>query len=165
MKILPSILTAVLIVTGFSASTVQAQDYKAGNLNVSGIWARVTPPKAKTGASYLMIKNSGTTDDLLIGVRSNVAGKTELHESKMEGDMMKMVHIGKASIPAGGMLMLKPGSYHVMYMGLKMPFSEGMTFPLTLVFEKSGEVEVMVEVKKNTGSAPMKHTMPMKKKS
>lgn len=165
MKILPTILAAVLIVSGFTASTVQAQDYKVGNLSVSGIWARVTPPKAKTAASYLMIKNSGAIDDVLIGVKSGVAGKTELHLSKIEGDMMKMIHIGKAAIPAGGMLMLKPGSYHVMYMGLKKPFTDGMKFPLTLVFEKSGELEIMVEAKKGMGSAPMKHTMPMKKKS
>ena len=126
---------------------------KAGDLVISGFWARTTPPTAKTGAAYMVIKNTGATDDVLIGAASTIANDTQIHETQIEGGVMKMRHVGKIAIPAGGMATLKPGSFHIMFVGLHNPVKEGDTIALTLTFEKSGSVELMVKAQKSMGKA------------
>ncbi len=137
----------------------RAADHKIGDITVVQPWARATASLAKTGAAFLTIKNGGAQVDRLIGVRSAVAKKTELHQSLMENGLMKMRPAGAIEVPAGGMVMLKPGSYHVMFMGLKAPLKKGASFPLTLVFEKAGEIEVEAHVMKigAMGGMKMKH--------
>ena len=141
-----------------------ATESKIGDLTVVQPWARATASLAKTGAVFLTIKNNGAQADRLIAVKSAVAKKTGLHQSLMEGGLMKMRPAGAIEVPAGGMVMLKPGSYHVMFMGLKAPLKKGTSIALTLVFEKAGEIEVMAQVMKigamgamNMGSKKMKH--------
>jgi periplasmic copper chaperone A len=66
---------------------------------------------------------------------------------KVENGVMQMRELGGGlSIPAGGSVVLKPGSYHVMLIGLKKPLTAGETFPLTLTFEKAGNVSITVPV-------------------
>jgi periplasmic copper chaperone A len=80
-------------------------------------------------------------------VSSAVADKLQIHEMKVENGVMQMREIsGGLSIPAGGSVVLKPGSYHVMLIGLKKPLTAGATFPLTLTFEKAGTISVTVPV-------------------
>ena len=92
-----------------------------------------------------------TATDRLVAVKSDAAESTMLHESRMEGDVMRMVHLDNGvEIPAHGAAELKPLGLHVMVMGLKGPLQAGETLPLTLVFEKEGEVAVTARV----GQAP-----------
>lgn len=140
-----------------SAAHEHKKMVKAGDLMISGIWARPTPPTAKTGAAYFVIKNTGSVDDVLIGVKGRVSKKTEIHETKMLGSVMKMQHVGKVEIPAGGTAALKPGSFHIMLMGLYGPIKKGDTFPLTLTFEKNGDVEIMVKASKAPKMEKMNH--------
>ena len=135
-------------------SPAQADDHKKhtlsiGALEISGVWARATPKTAKTSAAYFVITNKGASDDTLIGVSSTISKKTEIHLSSIENGIMKMRHVGKVTIPAGGTAALKRGSYHIMFMGLHAPLKDDQRFPLTLTFEKSGSVEIMVEAKKS----------------
>lgn len=120
----------------------------AGDLVVETPWARATISVAKTAAAYLTIKNGGSAPDRLVGARSDVAKKTGIHRSLKEGGIMKMRPVQALDVPAGGTVMLRPGGYHIMFMGLKAPFKMGHKFPLTLVFEKAGEIEVTVKVMK-----------------
>ena len=71
----------------------------------------------------------------LIHAQSPVAGLVEIHEMKMEKDVMKMAAIAGLDLPAGKAVDLKPGGYHVMLMQLKQEIKEGETVPITLVFE------------------------------
>jgi len=110
-------------------------------------WARATPGGAKTGAVYMTLDNKSGTADRLTGASSDVADKLQIHEMKVENGVMKMREIaGSLPIPAGGSVALKPGSYHVMLIGLKKPLTAGEKFPLTLTFDKAGNISVTVQV-------------------
>ena len=95
-----------------------------------------------------MLKNAAHHDDRLIGANSDVAKKAEIHGHKMnDAGVMKMVHVKDGlEVPGMGRVTLKPGSYHVMLMGLKAPLKEGETFKLELTFEKAGRITVPVKV-------------------
>jgi len=148
---------ATSVVTSPSSAHEHAKTIKLGDLMISGVWARTTPPSAKTGAAYFLIKNTGKADDVLTGVKASISKKTEIHETQMQGDIMKMMHVGRIVIPAGGEAALKPGSFHIMFMGLHGPIKEGDTFPLTLTFERNGEVEVIVPATKSKKMKKMDH--------
>jgi len=154
-----SLLAATLAFSSFASS----HGNKVGDLSIMHPWARATATSAKTGAAYLMISNSGKTSDRLIDVKSNMSRKTQIHLSSMKDGMMKMEHVDGIEIPAGGKAELKPGGYHVMLMGLNGPLKVDTKFPLTLVFEKSGEVTVSVTVSKGPGMKMMDHKMDKKK--
>ncbi len=95
----------------------------------------------------MTLDNKSGIADRLTGISSNVADKVQIHEMKVENGVMQMREIsGGLSIPANGSVMLKPGSYHVMLIGLKKPLTPGEKFPLTLKFEKAGNISVTVPV-------------------
>ncbi len=126
-----------------------ANEYHAGPLTIEQAWARPTIGDAKSTAAYMKIENSGNAPDRLVAVKSDQAANLMLHESRMEGDVMRMVHLDNGvEIPAHGAAELKPLGLHVMVMGLKAPLKDGETLPLTLVFEKAGEVAVEATVGK-----------------
>lgn len=125
-----------------------------GGLEVSGAWSRATPPTLETGAVYLEIRNPGRRDDTLEGVRTDRAPQAELHRSSTEGGQARMEHTPRARIPAEGEVRFAPGGRHVMLMGLEEPLTEGERFPLTLVFERAGEIEVEVTVRPANAMGP-----------
>ena len=118
-----------------------------GTLSLSGAFARATLPNAPVGGGFLTITNTGGEPDRLMGAASPVAEKVQLHEMKMAGDVMKMSELENGvEIPAGQTVSLAPGGLHIMFMGLKAPFVEGQTVPVTLTFEKAGPVEIELVV-------------------
>ncbi len=118
-----------------------------GDLEISGAFTRATLPNAPVGAGYLVIFNNGAAFDRLVAAKSDVAGMTQIHEMKMEGDVMKMNELKDGIvIPAGGSVALTPGGLHIMFMQLKSAFVEGSTVPVTLVFEHAGEVTIDLAV-------------------
>jgi len=95
----------------------------------------------------MTLDNKSGTADRLTGASSDVADKLQIHEMKVENGVMKMREVaGGLPIPASGSVVLKPGSYHVMLIGLKKPLTVGEKFPLTLTFEKAGNISVTVPV-------------------
>jgi len=137
-------VVSVMIAAAFPAF---AQGTGSSTMAVEQPWARATPAGAKTGAVYMTLDNKSGTADRPTGVSSDVADKLQIHEMKVENGVMKMREIaGGLSIPASGSVVLKPGSYHVMLIGLKKPLTVGEKFPLTLTFEKAGNISVTVPV-------------------
>lgn len=142
-----------------------AEGYKVGPLDIGHPWARATPKSAPVGGGFLTVTNTGTTADRLVSVSAGVSTKVELHEMSMEGGIMKMRALdGGIAVPAGGKVELKPGGYHVMFIGLKGPLEAGKAFKGTLNFEKAGPVEVEFQVEAMTpggmdhsGMKPMGH--------
>lgn len=129
------------------SSAAGAHDYKLGTLEIGHPWARATPPTAPAGGGYLTIANKGTTEDRLISVKSPAAGAIQIHEMKMEGNIMRMREIeGGLAIPPGATVALAPGGLHLMMMGLKEPLKQGERVPVTLVFEKAGSIDVELAV-------------------
>jgi copper(I)-binding protein len=101
-----------------------------------------------TGAAFMTIVNSSTEADRLIGAKTDVAETVEVHEVKTgDGGMMTMSPLADGlEIPAGATMVLEPGSYHLMLIGLKQDLTMGFSYELTLTFEKAGELTVTVIV-------------------
>jgi copper(I)-binding protein len=110
-------------------------------------WSRPSPMTAGNGVVYMILVNEGRSADLLVSVETDVAEVVELHETKMEGDVMKMGPIPNIQVPAGGSAKLEPGGMHMMLINLKQELTPGDKIPLTLQFEKSGLITVEAEVR------------------
>ena len=124
-------------------------------ISVSNPFSRASAPQAKAGAAFLTVTIDAGTDKL-VGASSPVAEKAELHAHLMEGGIAKMRPVeGGITVNAGTPTELKPGGLHIMLMGLKAPLKQGDSFPLTLKFEKAGEVSVTVPVQGPGAMAPM----------
>ena len=129
---------------------------------ISDAYARSSGPLAKAGAAYMRIMNHSDESERLTGVQSDIAKKTELH-SHLEDDngVMKMVRIDEG-IKIGPMKdhSLAPGGEHIMFMGLKEPFETGKIIPITLLFEKAGEVviEIIVDQVRKEKKRSQSHT-------
>lgn len=135
-----------------------AHDYKVGALKIDHPWSRATPKSAPVGAGYMTITNSGADADRLVSASADVSAKVELHEMAVIDGIMKMKPLDQGIvIPAGGSVAFKPGSYHVMFIGLKKPLEAGQTFKGTLAFEKAGKVEVEFQVQ-DMAAKPMDHS-------
>jgi len=140
MSLKPKFFAALAALTLAAPATAQ-------EIQILDTYARSASPMAKSGAAFMMIENIGDAPDRLIGARSPAAKKVELHTHLEENGVMKMVHVEEGfALPAGGRLFLQRGGDHVMLMGLTEPFEQGKTIPLTLIFDKSGEITVEVEV-------------------
>ncbi|WP_416883087.1 copper chaperone PCu(A)C [Marivita sp.] len=116
-------------------------------ITIEDAYARSASPMAKSGAAFMMIKNSGEADRL-IAASSDAAARTELH-THLEGEngVMRMVHVEEGfELPADGMIAMQRGGKHVMLMGLNAPMEQGATVTVTLTFEKAGDVVVEVPV-------------------
>jgi len=130
-----------------AVTTAHARDYKVGSLDIADPWSRATPKGASVAAGYMKIINAGTAPDRLISGSSDVAPAFEVHEMSMDNNVAKMRPIkGGLEIKPGETVELKPGSFHVMFVGLKKPLSPGDHIKATLVFEKAGSVDVEYDV-------------------
>ena len=130
-----------------AATTALAGDYRVGDIAISHVLARSTPEGATVSAGYMTIRNAGSQADTLIGASVDFAGRVEIHEMTMDGDVMKMRELAAGlEIPAGGEVKLMPGGYHVMFMELKQPLIEGEEHVAELAFEHAGTVEVTLNV-------------------
>jgi copper(I)-binding protein len=146
----------------------------SASIIVSDPWARASSAMASAGAAYMKIENTGSAADALIGASSPAATTVEVHETVAmgspvpsasdgmgmgspmpsasgmgDGGMMGMQPIARLDIPAGGSVELKPGSYHIMLIGLKQDLKVGDSIEITLKFEKVGEIKVTATVRES----------------
>jgi periplasmic copper chaperone A len=134
------------IVFSLCVTAAAAHSFNKGDITVGHPWTRATPGVA-VGVGYLTITNKGKVADKLMGGTFDGAESVEVHEMKMEGDMMKMRALPDGlEIPAGATVELKPGSYHLMLMGMQKPIVQGPDIKGTLTFEKAGTVDVEYRV-------------------
>lgn len=139
-------LVLTLLAAG-SVSIVHAHGYQLGALKIDHPWTRATPGGAKVAGGFMKITNTGTTPDRLIGGSLVSAGAFEIHEMRMDGDVMRMRRLEPGLlIPPGETVELRPGSFHVMFMQLSGGFKEGELINGTLVFEKAGTMDVKFKV-------------------
>lgn len=131
-------------------------------VSVSGVWARATPGGAKIGAAYGAI--TAKADDKLVSIATPMAGKTELHTHLHEDGVMKMRRVEAFEIKAGETKTLAPGGDHLMLFDLKEPLKEGGKLPITLTFEKAGDVTVEADIlaigAKGPGSKSAEEAVP-----
>jgi copper(I)-binding protein len=144
-------MRASLLAAAFACTSIGAQP--AAAVKVEGAWARASVQGQKgTGAFMQLTARDGAR---LVGAHSPAAGVAEVHEMKMEGDVMKMRSVPALELPAGKTVELRPGGYHVMLMDLKAPLMKGSSVPLTLVFQDAKGAESRLDVSLPVGtSAP-----------
>jgi hypothetical protein len=144
------------------AACLAAQATWAANISVSEAWARATMPGQPVSGAYMQIRSDA--DARLVGVSSPAVPRVEVHEMKMDGDVMRMREVKAIELPKGKTVSLQPGGFHIMLMNLQKPIAAGDVIPLTLVVESGGKqqaVEVKVEARAMgsgaTSNQPMQH--------
>ena len=139
MKTIKHLLAAAL-------TTACAVSAFAQTVTVTDAWARATVQGQKATGAFMKI--TAKDNAKLVGVSSPVAGMGEVHEMKMDKDVMKMAALPNGlDLPAGKAVELKPGGYHVMLMDLKAPLSKDSTIPLTLTVQDAKGVKSNIELK------------------
>ena len=143
---------------GLAALFADAHQFKLGAITIGHPYARATAAGQPIGSGYLSFANAGPADKL-VAISADVSKSVELHTMTMEGDVMRMRQVDAIELAPGQTVELKPGGYHVMFVGLKAPLKAGDKFPAKLKFEKAGEVEVTfnVEAPAAAGAAEHKH--------
>ncbi|TNE33363.1 MAG: copper chaperone PCu(A)C [Alphaproteobacteria bacterium] len=139
------LVLGVILNSGLSVTSAMAAE-KDG-IMVMDAWSRARPGGSMMGGAFATIENKSDHPDRLVSVSSPVADKVQIHESVMQGGVMKMLERDEIVLSAGQKVMLKPGSFHVMLMGLKKDLTKGVEFPLTFHFERAGDITVKVHVK------------------
>jgi copper(I)-binding protein len=128
--------------TLLAALTAQAQ---TAAVKVDDAWVRATVAPQKSTGAFMQL--TAVKPVKVVAASSPVAEVVEIHEMKMDGGVMKMRAVDALPLPAGQPVALKPGSYHVMLMGLKAPIKAGETVPLTLTVEGEDKQRTAIEVK------------------
>jgi copper(I)-binding protein len=120
-------------------------------------WARATPPQAPVAGGFLTVRNTGRSGDRLLSASSPDAERVEIHEMRMDGEMMRMRRVDDGlAIAPNATLELKPGGYHLMFIKPRHPFVAGETVTATLRFEHAGTREVRFEIRALGSGAPPK---------
>ena len=145
-------LMAALLLAGV------CQTAAAAGIDVDNAWARSTVQGMSMGGVFMQLENEGKADDILLGGSAPVSERVEIHNHINDNGVMRMREVeGGLPLPKDQKVELKPGSYHIMLMGLKAPLKEGQKFPLTLNFKNAKSKTITVEVK-----TPAQSSMPMK---
>jgi periplasmic copper chaperone A len=135
-------VVSLAMLTVAAAAQAQAQ----AQVTVKEPWVRATVAQQKATGAFLQIHS--TQGAQLVSARSPVAGVVEIHEMAMDGNVMRMRALPRGlPLPAGKVVELKPGGYHLMLMDLKGPIQDGQSVPLTLVIESKDGQKQTLEVK------------------
>lgn len=122
-------------------------------LEISQAWSREAAPGAPVTGGFMTIHNGTHTDDRLLLVGTDAADRVEIHEMRHEDGMMRMRELTDGlPVPAGATVELKPGSYHLMFVGPRRQVAAGETIHAKLMFEHAGEREVGFEVRPITAT-------------
>ncbi len=145
----------LVIGSGLPTSVVHAQE-----VTIKEPWVRGTVRGQKATGAFMQL--TATESATLVSLESPVAGSVQIHEMKLENDVMKMRPIPRLDLPAGTSVELKPGGYHVMLMDLKQPLKKGEAVPIRLRFESKDKsfktIEIKAEVRDLAASAPPSHS-------
>jgi len=139
-------IIAITLITALVLSACGTES-TGPKISVEDAWARPVPAAGGNGAVFFRLVNTGNEADQLLGGESPVAGSVEVHKTSMEEGVMRMEHIPGLELPAKGEVLLEPGGYHVMLIGVNTSLALGDTLPITLRFEKSGEIQMEVQVR------------------
>ncbi len=136
-------------------ATLVAFPALAADIRIEDAWARASLGQARNGAAYMIVHATGAQPDRLVAATSPVAGKVELHNHIMVGNVAQMRPVDAIEVVPGSPTVLQPGGLHVMLLDLRGPLQAGQSFPVTLRFERAGEVQIQVEIRPaRPGHAP-----------
>ena len=136
------ILIAILLV---QAIQVFAQD-KTKGIKIENAMIKNIPPASSTTAGYMLIKNETNKDINLLKAESDISKVVELHTVNMENGVMKMRQVKSILIKANSSIELKPGSFHIMFIGLKSPLKKDEKKKIRLVFDNGQKENLEMQV-------------------
>ncbi|WP_431283852.1 copper chaperone PCu(A)C [Humitalea sp. 24SJ18S-53] len=139
-------LIASALALPFVAQTARAHDYTVGDIAIGHPWSRAAVAGG-TGAGFMTLRSTGAGDRLL-SASSPAARTVELHTAIRDGEVMRMRPVTDIPVAAGQSVTLAPGGFHIMLIGLTQPMAAGSRVPLTLRFERGGEVTVELAVER-----------------
>jgi copper(I)-binding protein len=128
------------------AGVAGAHSHEKGDIQVRHPWSRATAPGAKVAVGYMEIRNTGAQPDRLLAASTPLAQRVEMHVTQRDGEVMRMRQVTDFEIPARERITLRPGGSHLMLVDITRPLKKGERFPVTLRFERAGELQVEVEV-------------------
>lgn len=143
MILYPFLILFYLLINPTSAHEASSMNL----IRVEGAWVRAT--KVGNSAAYMKIFNDGLKSDRLIAAQTDACVAVELHTHLREGDIYKMRPIHSIDIPAKQAVAFKEGGLHIMLMNIFKPLKEKENIKLNLIFEKAGQIPIIVEVRKN----------------
>lgn len=132
------------------ASQSPASATESGGIETHAAWAAPTPGGVDVSAGYLTLRNTGVETDRLLGAESPRAGRVEVHDMIMDGAVMRMRRAESLVLDPGEEVLLAPGGQHLMFYQLSEPFTEGQEIPVRLRFERAGDVDVSLQVRRPT---------------
>lgn len=118
----------------------------ANGIELTNPAVRAMPPGAPASGAYVTLTNHSDTERLLVGVESNVAKSVEIHLSQMKGETMVMERVDSIAVPAHGQAILKPGSFHIMMIGLERPLKAGDTVDFVLVMADGERIPMQAPI-------------------
>jgi copper(I)-binding protein len=121
-----------------------AHNYDKGTVSIRHPWMRAMTSGETEAAVYMEIRNSGGEADRLVAAFSAAAERVDIILTRKEGLVRR--EVGVLEIPARERLILKPKGSHLLFLGVARPLSKGERVPLTLRFERAGEVPMELEV-------------------
>jgi len=141
-RVLPAV-TVALILTGTACSEAPP----APHVRVRDPWVRTSTGEGANSAAYMTVLNAGKRPQRLVGARCDAARAAQLHRTTIDDSgMARMGEVESVEIPAEGRLVLEPGGYHLMLMGVGS-LVEGDTVELTLRFEGADSIRVRAPVR------------------
>lgn len=137
-----------LVLGGLAATLLAGMAHADETITIDDPYFRMARPGAPTGGVFMVIENHGDSDDRLVSASSAIARMVQLHTHQIDANgVAKMTEVeGGFAVPTHGEHALERGGDHVMVMGITAPVEEGTMVPLTLVFEKAGEIHLEVPV-------------------
>lgn len=153
-------IAIILLSTFFISGCIDKENQSdiPTHIVIEKAYAFATLPGQSTGAAFMIIKNTGDTDDTLLSASAKIAGITELHENLIDPDdsTMMMRKVKNIVIPAQKEVALEPTGKHIMFLKMKEPLTLDSMFPLDLTFETAGEMTIDINVIQ-PGSKPTDH--------
>lgn len=144
-RLLMIVPSGILVLSACGAAT---------GIAIKDAWARPAG-QGGNGAVYFLLQNHSAGPDELIGVSSDIAEAAEIHETKMEGDIMRMEQVMSVPVKGKESIEIAPGGLHVMLIGLKQELKAGEQFQITLQFDGRDDSTLSVGVQETGESGPM----------
>jgi copper(I)-binding protein len=126
----------------------------APGITIEDPWTRATAPGQAVAGGFMTLVNASGADDRLLRASSPVAKEVQIHNTSMDGGVMRMRQLPEGvAVPTGARVEFKPRALHLMFMELKAPIAVGSTVPVTLEFERAGKVETTFRVQATAAPA------------
>jgi copper(I)-binding protein len=147
-------LTPLICVAIAFAIRGHAHEVKSGSFEIFHPSAPATTEEAKNAVVFMTIDSRGVAPDRLVGAESPVAERIELHRHETENGATKMRPVDAVDLPPGTCVKLKASGVHLMLVGIRQALVEYASFPMILIFEHAGRIDVEIQVDEASATEP-----------